>query len=142
MKKYLFLLLALPLLLCCSADDRTENNPFLPSYNFDAVIDMSLPSYSNLLYTSNPVRITTLGIGINGVIVMNTGSGYTAFEATCPNQDQSSCSVLEINGILAKCPCDDVEYNLFTGLATSQVRYPLKAYRVQILSDTSIRIYN
>ncbi len=142
MKKYLLLLFALPLLICCSSDDRTENNPFLPSYNFDIVLDLTLPSNNNLNYTSNPVRITTQGIGINGIIVMNTGSGYTAFEATCPNQDQSSCSILELNGILAKCPCDGVEYSLFTGLATTSVRYPLKSYRVQVLSNTSIRVYN
>ena len=73
---------------------------------------------------------------------MNTGGGYTAFEASCPNQDLSSCSVLDLDGILAKCPCDGVEYNLFTGQATTPVKYPLKPYRVQILTSTSIRVYN
>jgi len=142
MKKYLLLFFALPLLLCCSSDDYNYNNPYLPNYNFSIDIDMNLPAYNNLLFTSNPVRITTAGIGINGIIVMNTGGGYTAFEATCPNQEQSACSVLQINGILAKCPCDGVEYSLFTGIATTDAQYPLKPYRVQITSGTSIRVSN
>ncbi|TRW26603.1 hypothetical protein FMM05_04300 [Flavobacterium zepuense] len=142
MKKYIFFLLALPLFLACSNDDFNNSNRYLPSYNFSIPIDMSLPLYSNLQFTSNPVRITTDGIGINGVIVMNTGSGYRAFEASCPNQALSDCSVLQINGILAKCPCDGVEYSLFTGDATTKVEFPLKQYRVEVLSSTAIRVYN
>jgi len=73
---------------------------------------------------------------------MNTGGGYKAFEASCPNQALSSCSVLQIDGILVKCPCDNVEYSLFTGDATTKVEYPLKQYRVEVLSATMIRVYN
>lgn len=142
MKKYLFLFLSLPLLMCCSKDDLNTINPYLPDYNFSIDIDFNLPLYNNLNYPSNPVRINTAGIGINGIIVMKTGSGYTAFEATCPNQEQSECSVLQINGILVKCPCDGVEYSLFDGSANAQVQYPLKSYRVQVTSSTSIRVYN
>jgi len=142
MKKYLILFFALPLLFCCSSDSISNSNKFLPGYNFSIDLDMALPSYSNLLYTANPVRITTQGIGINGIIVMNTGSGYTAFENSCPNQALSSCSILTINGINATCPCDGVEYSLFTGQASSAVKYPLKSYRVQIISNTMIRVYN
>ena len=142
MKKYLILFIALPLLYCCSSDSISNNNKYLPGYNFTFEIDMALPSYTNLQYTANPIRITTQGIGINGIIVMNTGSGYTAFENSCPNQELSSCSVLTLNGINAKCPCDGVEYSLFTGQASTDVKYPLKSYRVQIISPTVIRVYN
>jgi len=142
MKKYLLLFLALPFLLCCSSDEIRNNNPYLPGYNFDFPLDLTLPTYNDLRFPSNPVLVNVEGVGINGVIVMNTGSGFVAFENTCPNQEITNCSVLQINGILAKCPCDGVEYSLFDGSATSQVRFGLKAYRVQILSDTNIRIYN
>src|SRR5690606_35178733 len=117
MRKYLLLLLAVAFLSSCSKDDYNNNNRYLPNYAFSINIDMSLPLYSQLQYTSNPVYIGQAGIGIRGIIVMNTGGGYTAFEASCPNQELSSCSTLEINGVNAVCPCDDVEYNLFTGLA-------------------------
>lgn len=142
MKKYILLLLIVPFLVNCSKDDYNYTNKYLPNYSFSVDIDMSLPLYNQLQFPSNPVRINQAGIGINGVIVMNTGSGYTAFEATCPNQAMSSCSVLTINGILVKCPCDGVEYSLFTGLATTPVQYPLKPYRVAQIGSNIIRISN
>ena len=143
MKKYILLLLALPLFLGCSDDGFNNNNKFLPNYNFSLDIDMNLPLYSKLLYPANPVRVNTAGIGINGVIVMNTGSGYTAFEASCPNQPLTGCSSLVLNGILVKCPCDDSEYSLFDGTpAKGDVKFPLKAYRVTVINSTAIRISN
>lgn len=141
MKKYMFLLLLLPLLFGCENDDYSNNNRYLPNYNFSIGIDMGLPLYSELQFTGNPVFINQAGIGINGVIVMNTGGSFTAWEASCPNQELSSCSRLETNGINAVCPCDDAEYSLFTGLAPNK-EYSLKPYRVEVISSTYIRIYN
>ena len=103
---------------------------------------MSLALYTPLQFPANPVRINQAGIGINGIIVMNTGSGYTAFEASCPNQPLTSCSGLTIDGINAVCNCDQVSYSLFTGLSSADVQYPLKPYRVQVISDSVIRVYN
>jgi len=142
MKKFLVLLLVIPLLACCSADGFRNNNPYLPGYNFSAPIDMTLPLYSDLLYTSNPVYVSIDGYGINGLIIMKTGSDYAAWEASCPNQELSDCSRLTINGINAVCPCDQVEYSLFTGQPSTPVEYGLKPYRVEIISDTYIRVYN
>lgn len=142
MKKYIVLLVALAFIAGCSKDDYNNNNKYLPNYNFNIEINTDLPLYNQLKFPSNPVRVTIAGAGINGVIVTNTGSGYTAFEASCPNQPLTSCSVLTINGIFAKCPCDGVEYNLFTGQASTAVQYPLKAYRVQQIGENVIMISN
>jgi len=140
MKKYILLLLLLPFLSGCSDDDKNNNNPYLPDYNFSMEINMELPSYAQLMFPSNPVRIFQAGVGINGIIVMNTGSGFNAFEVSCPNQPLGSCSVLTLNGVNAVCPCDDMEYSLFTGLGPSQ--YSLKPYRVRVISPTLIEVYN
>ncbi|WP_417352548.1 Rieske (2Fe-2S) protein [Flavobacterium alkalisoli] len=143
MRKYLLLLFAVVFLSSCSNDDYNNNNKYLPNYGFSINIDMNLPLYTPLLYTSNPVYIGQAGIGIRGIIVMNTGGGFVAYEASCPNQELSSCSTLDLNGINAVCPCDDVEYSLFTGLANNaDVQYPLKPYRVEIISENVIRVYN
>lgn len=142
MKKYILILFILPFIGACSKDDFTNNNRYLPNYNFSIDINLDLPLYSQLQFPSNPVRVTQLGIGINGVIVMNVGGTYTAFEASCPNQALSDCSILQVNGILAKCPCDGVEYSLFTGQPTTKVEFPLKQYRVQVLAPNMIRVYN
>ena len=142
MKKYLILLLALGFMFSCNNDDYNNNNRYLPNYNFSVNVDMNLPQYSQLMFASNAVYVTQANAGINGVIVMNTGSGYAAYEATCPNQEITTCSILDIQGVMAVCPCDDVEYSLFTGLANSPVEYPLNPYRVELVGQNVLRIYN
>jgi nitrite reductase/ring-hydroxylating ferredoxin subunit len=144
MKKYILLLVAIAFFSACDNDNYSNNNKYLPNYNFSIDIDLDLPLYTDLRFPGNKVRISQAGIGINGVIVMNTGSGYAAYEASCPNQPLTSCSGLTLNGINAVCNCDQVSYSLYTGLPNdgADVHYPLKPYRVEILGDTAIRIYN
>lgn len=145
MKKYFLLLLTLFIVLSCDSDDNSNNNRYLPNYNFSIDLNTDLPEFTDLRYTGSPVYVGIAGAGINGVIVMNSGSGYVAYEASCPNQELSSCSLIntnDINGINVICPCDDVEYNLFTGLATTPVEYSLKPYRAQQIGSNIIRVYN
>ncbi len=139
MKRYLLLLITI-VLFSCSKDRQVNNNPFLPTYPFTIDLNTNLPSYSQLKFTSNPILITTPGIGIKGIIVMKVGENdFRAFEASCPNLIPSDCSQLTINGINAICPCDEKEYSLFTGLGNGT--QPLKPYRVDVLGDV-IRVSN
>ena len=137
MKKLLLLFLALPLLFNCSDNDFNNKNPNIPNYNFTVDINMNLPAYSSLLYPSNAVYYS--GVGVKGIIIFNTGSGYNAFDAACPNQALSSCSTMTIKGINSVCPCDNKEYSLFTGQGGLQ--YPLKQYRVEVNGNV-LRVYN
>jgi len=138
MKKRLLLLLFLPFLFCCSNNENNNKNPYLPNYTFTIDINTNLPSYSSLQYPSNAIYYS--GAGVRGVIVFNTGSGYNAFDAACPNQALSSCSTMAINGINAVCDCDKATYNLFTGQSTGK-QYPMKQYRVEV-NGNIIRVYN
>jgi nitrite reductase/ring-hydroxylating ferredoxin subunit len=142
MRKYILLFIAIAFLSGCDKDAYNNSNKYLPNYNFSIDIDMTLALYTPLQFPANPVRINQAGIGINGIIVMNTGSGYVAYEASCPNQALTSCSGLTLDGINAVCNCDQIAYSLFTGLPSGDVQFPLKPYRVDILSDTAIRVYN
>lgn len=146
MKKYilLFVLLTVAVLGSCGNDDFQNGNKYLPNYNFLVTIDTDLPLYTQLKSINSPVRINIDGVGINGIIVNNTGSGYMAFEASCPNQPLTSCSMLSAKqgDIIATCPCDDVKYSLITGQAMSDVQYGLKVYRVQQVSQTEIMVSN
>ncbi|MEW5674764.1 hypothetical protein ABGT15_00435 [Flavobacterium enshiense] len=133
MKKIFFLIAAVLLLSCDKDNDNNNNNPYLPNYPVNVQLNKSLPEYDNLNYVANPVYVNIAGVGIRGLIVMKTGEGsYAAFDRACPNQNLSSCSTMTINGINAKCPCDDKEYSLFTGLPTTQAQYPMKQYRAQL----------
>lgn len=142
MKKYILLMVAVMALAGCDSDDFNYRNPYLPDYNFSIDIDTNLPLYNQMQFTGNPVYIGQAGIGINGIIVTNTGSGFSAYEASCPNQPLTGCSLLDIDGINAICPCDDVEFNLFTGLPSTKVKYSLKPYRIQQTGPTTLRVYN
>ncbi|MFV7234352.1 MULTISPECIES: Rieske (2Fe-2S) protein [Flavobacterium] len=137
MKKYILLFLIISFLFSCSDNGFDNKNPYLPNYSFTLDINMNLPAYSNLQYPSNAIYYS--GVGAKGIFVFNTGSGYNAFDAACPNQALSSCSTMTIKGINVVCPCDSKEYSLFTGQGSLQ--YPLKQYRVEVNGNV-LRVYN
>lgn len=137
MKKYFLLLITIPMFMGCSTNNFNNTNPYIPNYSFTVDINMNLPAYSNLLYVSNAVYYP--GQGVRGIIIFNTGSGYNAFDAACPNQALGNCSTMTIKGINAVCPCDSKEYSLFTG--QGGLKYPLKQYRVE-MNGNLLRVYN
>lgn len=137
MKKYLLWICPILVLVSCSDKDTVVSNPYIPNYTFTADINMNLPLYSSLLYPSNAIYYGAKGV--KGLIIFNTGSGYNAFDAACPNQALSNCSTMTIDGINAVCPCDNKTYNLFTGQGGLQ--YPMKQYRVEV-SGNVLRVYN
>ncbi|MES2575648.1 MAG: hypothetical protein V4572_11935 [Bacteroidota bacterium] len=141
MKKYFFLLIVFPMLFGCTADRINNNNPYIPNYSFAVEINMNLPSYSILLSPGNGIYYPNQGV--RGLFVFYTGSGYMAFDAACPNQALSSCSTMTIDsdGINAVCPCDNAKYLLYTGQSTGK-EYPMKQYRVQIVGNNLLRVYN
>lgn len=140
MKKYFFIIITSFFFLGCSNNENSNKNPYIPNYSFSVDINMNLPLYSPLKSPGNGIYYSNAGA--KGIMIFNTGSGYNAFDAACPNQELSSCSTMTINGINAVCSCDKKEYNLFTGQATTASTYPMKQYRVQVVSETLIRIYN
>lgn len=139
MKRYFFLIIVL-FSLSCHKDKVVSANPYLQNVSFSKEINMNLPSYNGLNYVSQPILITDPGAGIKGIVVMKAGENdYRAYEASCPNHYPSNCSLMEIDGINVKCPCENFEYNLYTGLGIA--KYPLKPYRVEI-NGTTLVVYN
>lgn len=138
MKKISLILLASILIYSCS-DNFSNKNPYIPDYTFSTTININLPQFSDLQYVSSAVYVGQPGVGVKGIYVFNTGSGYNAFDAACPNQNLSDCSTLTLNGINLVCPCDKEEYNLFSGQGT--LKYPLKQYRVEV-NNNILRVYN
>jgi nitrite reductase/ring-hydroxylating ferredoxin subunit len=143
MFRIFFVLVATSLVMySCESDHARVNNPFVPTYSFGFTIDMQLPMYSSLIYPSNAILVTFVGAGTNGVIIFNTGAGYRTYEANCPNQYMSSCSQLQINSIRAVCPCDSLEYSLFTGLPVAEGEYAMIPYRVETRGNSQLYISN
>lgn len=137
MKKLILFFSVTLFLGSCTKDDFRSNNPFLPEYGVNFQINLNLPTYSQLQYPGNAKLI--YGYGINGIIVLNNGSGFVAYEATCSNHEVTSCSALTLNGVEATCNCDELNYNLYLGIADAP--YALKQYRVSE-SGSMLTIYN
>ena len=144
MKKTVTLISLVILILSCSSDSVRYKNPYIPDYNFTITINANLPTYTKLLSAVNPLLIFDGTSGANGIIVMKiSDTDYRAWEANCPNQYPSACSRMVINGVNAKCPCDEIEYSLFTGVGIDgQGEYTMKPYRVDILGKNLIRVSN
>ncbi|MGA9637157.1 Rieske (2Fe-2S) protein [Flavobacterium sp.] len=149
MKKIFFLPFISVLLMSCSSNSNSNQNPYIPNYPVSLTINLDLPQYNDLKFPSN--AIYQLGQGAKGIFVINTGSGYNAFDAACPNQALSDCStmgfkkldpsdVLKVDKTTVVCPCDQAEYNLFSGQSAGK-KYPLKQYRVEV-NQNVLRIYN
>jgi nitrite reductase/ring-hydroxylating ferredoxin subunit len=139
MKKHILLLMLSSFLFSCSDNGFNNKNPYIPNYSFTIDLNLNLPAYSSLQYPSNAIYYS--GFGAKGLFVFNTGSGYNAFDAACPNQALSSCSTMTLKGINVICACDSKEYSLFTGQAQGGAQYPLKQYRVEVIGNV-LRVYN
>lgn len=140
--KQFFWLLSLLLLTACSNNDNLNNCNYLLDLGVNASINLNLPQYSQLQFTSNSVYIANQGNG--GIIVTNVGSGLRAWDAADPNHTPSTCSVMQIVGANAKCGCADAnEYSLFTGGSLGvQLPCGLKEYRVTSTGSNTYSITN
>jgi len=149
MKKYFLLLMVFPILFGCSTNSPNNNNPYLPNYTVNLDINLNLPLYN---WLSAPINAIYDGRqGVRGLFVFNTGSGYVAFDAACPNQALSACSTMDfkkldpndpskIDKTTVVCPCDNAEYSLFSGQSKGKP-YPMKQYRVQV-NGNMLKVYN
>lgn len=143
MKKFLPAITLILLSISCTSDRVRNRNPYIPNYNFSITINANLPTYSALRSAMNPMRIPDFGQNPVLIVMKISDTDYRAWDANCPNQYPSTCSIMNLNGVNAKCPCDDIEYSLFTGVSMDGTgEYTMKPYRVEIMGKDLIRISN
>lgn len=143
MNKFFSIVLLIIVSFSCSKDSERTNNPYLPTYRFSSsTINLTLPSYSTLQFAGNAIEYNEVGVGIlSKIFIINTGSGFFAFDAACPNHTLTNCSSMDLDGIKVKCSCDGLQYSLYSGQAVG-AQYPMFQYRVEAIGDSSIRVYN
>ena len=112
--KHFWAIVLLALTVSCSSD-TTNRNPYLQEVRFRFELNLNLPLYNNLQNIGNPVYVGNNGVGTRGAFVINTGSSFMAWEASCPNHVPNECSTMSIDGQNAVCSCEGYTYNLFTG---------------------------
>lgn len=132
MKQLLALFICVVLFVSCSTDSAdNDRNPNLIDLNFNISYNLTLPQYNQLNFTGNSFQ--DYGIGITGINVYYLSNNqYIAFELSDPNHPVIECSTLVVNGIEARCQCDDNNvYNLISGEQTAgtQGQFTLKPYR-------------
>ncbi|WP_299259666.1 hypothetical protein [uncultured Aquimarina sp.] len=135
MKKIIVLICFSISILSCSSDDNRINNPNLPSIGFNFTVNLDLPEFNELKFPGNAKVITTGGVGIKGVIVYNINDTlYSAFELSDPNITPSSCSALNVTGVIASSNCgNDNEYQIasFGQQSSGEGGFPLLAYQIR-----------
>ncbi|EDM44251.1 hypothetical protein SCB49_04460 [unidentified eubacterium SCB49] len=143
--KYLLYLLAFTFVFtsCKSNDDFNDNNPNLIDPIVNITLNLDLPEYNSLNFPGNSIVLEQLGV--RGIVVYNVNNDlYSAFDLADPNHPVTSCSTMELNGIIATCPCDTDtnSYNIVTGQHQTQPdTYPMQAYQA-VRTGNSIRISN
>ena len=126
----LFCLIILMLFGCEKNINDTRCN-YLLDLDIYYEINLSLPQYSNLNFISNSVYIPNVGNA--GIIVVNSGTGFLAWDAADPNHTNLPCSTLIISGLEATSGCAEQNtYSLITGQSIGvALTCSLKPYRVE-----------
>ncbi|WP_038532296.1 hypothetical protein [Formosa agariphila] len=146
MKKLFFIALTVLMMVNCTSDDSALYNPNLPDYSFDTgtLINTNLPLYNQLNFAGNYITLDS-PYGINGLVLYYLGgTQYVAYELSDPNHPITTCSKLDVNGLIASCRCDDGNsYNIINGLPETGTTggYTLQPYRVEV-SGSIVRVYN
>lgn len=127
----------------CEDDDVRQQNPNLLNIQFDIVLNLNFPQYSQLNFAGNAIYVGGEGIGNDGIIVVNTGSGFVAWDASDPNEFPSNCTRLQIDGLSASSTCQEPNsYSLVTGQPLEDgLQFALLSYRISE-SDGSLRVFN
>ena len=138
MKRLFFTVLMLCFLSCDKSDDNNlnGNNPYVTSPIVNLTLNLNLPEYNPLRFPGNSVVLTQQGI--KGIIIYNVNNSlYTAFDLTDPNHIPNNCSKMEIEGVIATCPCeDDNSYDIVTGQhQVNNQAHPMFQYRIQRTGD-------
>ena len=139
MARSFYLLLLTIFFFSCEKNDVQD---LLPNITVNTTVNLNLPQYINLQTPSG--WATTTG-GVNGILVLNTGSGstpYKAFDLACPNYHCSTAMTFD-GSLKLKCSCDNSTYSVLNGAPqTTGYLYFAREYRVSLLNNNTLNISN
>lgn len=126
-----------------SACTKNTSHP-VPSIPFDISIDITLPSYSDLMGVSGYAFVNG---GSRGIIVYRRGiNDFIAFDRHSPADVAGVCAdpltPNEDNFLTLDDVCNDAHFSLYDGSAISESEYGLRQYAVTWDGNQILRIYN
>ena len=138
------LTLLLTVLLYACESSNVNYNPYIPNLKFDKTINLDLPLYDDIKFSSGSVEL--IGVGVCGIVLFNFNGDILAWEQCPPNHAvNSSCPKLNISGVQLSCECTQNLYSLATGQLLYNVnqnnKYPLVRYRTERFGSSLI-VYN
>ena len=141
--KLIALLIVFVVLACSKSDDKLNRNPYLTNPVVSLNLNLNLPEYNPLRFPGSYILAPQ---GIKGIVVYCVSENfYLAFDLTDPNHPPSQCSQMELDGIIASCPCtnDDNKYYITSGqhIDKPDDLYPMQQYRAERVGN-SILISN
>src|SRR5699024_7362467 len=106
MIRTVFILMRLCILFACSKeDDKLNRNAYLTNTVVSMDRNLYWPEYNSLKF---PGSLVVVPQGIKGIVVYCVSeTQYWAFDLTDPNHAPNNCSRMEIEGVVARCPCPD-----------------------------------
>lgn len=120
-----------------------QNNP-VPSIAFDMTIDITLPSYSNLMGVGGFAYING---GSRGIVAYRRAiDEIIAFDRHSPMDPEGTCFLPLFttvdNFLVLKDTCSTATYSLLDGSPISGSEYGLRQYQTQFNGSNQLRIFN
>ena len=123
------LLLVLFTAFSCSSDDGTVS--CVPITTVSKSINLNLPLYVNLNNPGGWVYLDGVNTGSRGLIVVNTGVGYKAYDRNAPHICPTAKSTIYVvDNIKMFCEEDGSEWILTTGQPTKIANRAPRTYQV------------
>ncbi len=125
----------------CGNDDA-EFLGCIPDSTINISLNLNLAAYQNLQQAGGWIYYSGALAGNRGLIIVNTGTGYTAYDRNAPHICPTSQSTLEVESdILIVCPEDGAQWILTSGEPVEIAdRAPIRYFA--ILSGTTLNVYN
>lgn len=137
--QFIFILFIGTMLFGCT---KNNNHP-VPSIPFDITINITLPSYSNLIGVSGWAYVNG---GSKGIIVYRRGvDDFIAFDRHSPADVNGDCPPLfpDANNYLQlNDTCMTATFSLYDGSPISGSDYGLRQYQTAWNGNETLRIYN
>ena len=137
------LLFLIVLIITISSCTRNRRHP-VPNIPFDITINLSLPSYNDLI---GVVGVAYVNGGSKGIIIYHRGvDDYVAFDRHSPLDELSECNTPlypdSNNYLILIDECNDGQFSLYDGSPISDSEFGLRQYQTMWDGNQALRIFN
>lgn len=131
------------MVLMASGCNKQNTHP-VPNIPFDVTINITLPSYSELIGVGGYAFVNA---GSRGVIVYRRGiDDFVAFDRHSPEDQEGTCiNALypdSNNYLILVDECSGAQFSLYDGSPISGSEFGLRSYATIFDGNSSLRIYN